>query len=452
MGDLALKLVLGIAVLLSGPQQNADSLTTATKRFYRSDGATLVDGFTEIPFSLLSVGTAATAAEYRFEISVLDEDGTVLTASDWTGEVPSRFLNMAGASTVEHFTFAIRSGSCTVEIRLTDSSSGRVYQSASQIEGFDGAPFASDLIVSNAMRRSLGEGDEPAAGEVQKGVLFISCTPLPSLTPVQATIYYYVELYPGESVSIDKVERVVGQDGNVLVQTPAEVITIGEAGGVAARQLNLAGLPAGRYSLEVVLGYPETTVVRSSEFEMAAPRAETVAMVTRDGVFDHYTERQLDSLYAPLIYLIESEERGLYQHLSIEAKRNYLSQFWERRDPTPATPANEEMTRFYDAIAIANNRYREGGAADVPGWSTDRGRIFLKYGNADEFLSRPSFGNAPPYEIWKYSSRRPLKFVFYDETGFGHFVLIFTNDRTETIRPDWQELMGFEAVETVQRF
>ena len=452
MGDLALKLVLSIAVLLSGPQQNADSLTTATKRFYRSDGATLVDGFTEIPFSLLSVGTGATAAEYRFEISVLDEDGTVLTASDWTGEVPSRFLNMAGASTVEHFTFAVPSGSYAVEIRLRDSSSGRVYQSASQIEGFDGAPFASDLIVSNAMRRSLGEGDEPAAGEVQKGVLFISGTPRPTLTTEEAALYYYVEMYPGAAASIQKVERVIDQSGGEIVATPTETISVGEAGGVAARQINLAGLPPGQYDLEVELQYPGTTVVRRASFLMTEPRDRAVASLPDEDVFAHYTEGQLDSLYAPLVFLIERQERGLYEGLSVEAKRNYLSQFWERRDPTPATPANEEMARFYDAIAIANNRYREGGAADVPGWSTDRGRIFLKYGDPDEFLSRPSFGRTQPYEIWKYSSRRPLKFVFYDETGFGHFVLIFTNDRTETIRPDWQELMGFEAVETVQRF
>ena len=219
---------------------------------------------------------------------------------------------------------------------------------------------------------------------------------------------------------------------------------------MAARQINLAGLPAGQYDLEVELQYPGTTVVRRASFRMTEPR--TVASLPGADVFTHYTEGQLDSLYAPLVFLIERQERGLYEGLSVEAKRNYLSQFWERRDPTPATPANEEMARFYDAIAIANNRFREGGAANVPGWSTDRGRIFLKYGDPDEFLSRPSFGQTQPYEIWKYSSRRPLKFVFYDETGFGHFVLIFTNDRTETMRPDWETLMGAEAVETVQRF
>jgi GWxTD domain-containing protein len=129
-----------------------------------------------------------------------------------------------------------------------------------------------------------------------------------------------------------------------------------------------------------------------------------------------------------------------------------MRQFWERRDPTAGTPENEYYQMFYALLADANRRFRESGAGDVPGWRTDRGRIFLKYGEAEERLQRPNQGLTPPYEVWKYTRPRLLKFVFLDETGLGNFALLYTNDRFEVSRPDWEAILGNAAVEDVLRF
>jgi hypothetical protein len=77
--------------------------------------------------------------------------------------------------------------------------------------------------------------------------------------------------------------------------------------------------------------------------------------------------------------------------------------------------------------------------------------VFIKYGEPDEVLRRPQ---APirPYEVWKYTRARPRKFVFMDETGLGHYVLIFTDERREPSRLDWELLLGPEAVLEVERF
>src|SRR6185503_1897436 len=151
--------------------------------------------------------------------------------------------------------------------------------------------------------------------------------------------------------------------------------------------------------------------------------------------------------YQPLVYLMDESERRVYQGLSIDGKRNFLRQFWTRRDPTPATPANEAQTRYYRGIEEANRRFREGGAASVPGWRTDSGRILIRYGEPDEKLSRPQAGMTRPYEVWKYTRARPRKFVFLDETGFGHYVLLYSDERREPSRPDWQSVLGFEAAQ-----
>jgi GWxTD domain-containing protein len=169
--------------------------------------------------------------------------------------------------------------------------------------------------------------------------------------------------------------------------------------------------------------------------------------------FAFQNEQGLDTLYAPLIYLMEADERGIYDDLSVDGKRNYLRRFWEARDPTAGTTANEYMTTYYRGIAEANRRFGEGGAGGIPGWRTDRGRVFLRHGEPDEYLDDPGSGLTNPYVVWKFTgSGRPLKFVFLDNSGLGHYELVYTDDRTEQGRADWQSLFESQALERVMRF
>jgi len=177
-----------------------------------------------------------------------------------------------------------------------------------------------------------------------------------------------------------------------------------------------------------------------------------VLAAQHDTTFSTAREAKLDSLYGPLVYLMKADERGRYGSLTVEGKRAFLRQFWKRRDPTPDTPANEAMTGFYDRVATVNRMFREGGAAEIPGWRTDRGRIYLKYGPPTAVLNRPQPASTNPYEVWRYEKQRLLKFVFLDLTRFGNYALIWTNDRSENIRPDWYVLLGPEAVEDAMRF
>ncbi|MGH7699880.1 MAG: GWxTD domain-containing protein [Gemmatimonadales bacterium] len=168
--------------------------------------------------------------------------------------------------------------------------------------------------------------------------------------------------------------------------------------------------------------------------------------------FGRAGEAELDSLYGPLLYLMTEAERGIYPGLSTEERREFLRAFWRRRDPTPRKRRNEALEDFYARVRYANGQFREGGAAEIPGWRTDRGRIYLRHGPPEAILSRPHPASTNPYEAWKYPGDPPRLYVFFDVTRFGNYVLLWTNDRGEPSRPDWKRLLGPEALDDIARF
>src|SRR6202051_2209936 len=113
-----------------------------------------------------------------------------------------------------------------------------------------------------------------------------------------------------------------------------------------------------------------------------------------------------------VVWIITDEERAAFKQLSNDQERdNFIEAFWQRRDPTPDTEENEYKEEHYQRIAYANEHF----AAGVPGWKTDRGRIYIVFGKPDEIDSHPSGGTYErpmdegggetstfPFEDWRY--------------------------------------------------
>ncbi|HEY3456340.1 MAG TPA: GWxTD domain-containing protein [Bryobacteraceae bacterium] len=111
-------------------------------------------------------------------------------------------------------------------------------------------------------------------------------------------------------------------------------------------------------------------------------------------------------------YIITDEEKQAFKRLATDEERQqFVEQFWLRRDPTPDTEENEYKEEHYRRIEYANDHYASG----IPGWKTDRGMIYIKYGPADEVESHPSGGSYQrpyeqgggqtstyPFEDWRY--------------------------------------------------
>ena len=113
-----------------------------------------------------------------------------------------------------------------------------------------------------------------------------------------------------------------------------------------------------------------------------------------------------------VVYIISDEERKAFKQLSNDEERDqFIEAFWQRRNPTPDNEENEFKEEHYRRIEYANEHF----AAGVPGWKTDRGRIYIMYGPADEIDAHPSGGtydrpmeegggttSTYPFEDWRY--------------------------------------------------
>ncbi|MGA2922318.1 MAG: GWxTD domain-containing protein [Candidatus Sulfotelmatobacter sp.] len=113
-----------------------------------------------------------------------------------------------------------------------------------------------------------------------------------------------------------------------------------------------------------------------------------------------------------VVWIITDQERAAFKQLSNDEERdNFIEAFWQRRDPTPDTEENEYKEEHYRRIAYSNEHF----AAGIPGWKTDRGRMYIMYGPADEIDSHPSGGSFErpmeegggetstfPFEDWRY--------------------------------------------------
>ena len=134
-------------------------------------------------------------------------------------------------------------------------------------------------------------------------------------------------------------------------------------------------------------------------------------------------------------YIITPEEKKAFKALKTDEEReNFIAQFWARRDPNPDTEENEYREEFYERIAYANEHYASG----IPGWKTDRGRIYITWGKPDSVESHPSGGSYDrpsyegggstttyPFEIWFYRHLEGvgsgIEIEFVDPTGTGEY-------------------------------
>ena len=146
-------------------------------------------------------------------------------------------------------------------------------------------------------------------------------------------------------------------------------------------------------------------------------------------------------------WIITDEELSAFKKLSNNAERDiFIEGFWQRRDPTPDTAENEYKEEHYRRIAYANEHY----AAGMPGWRTDRGRIYVMYGPPTSIDSHPMGGpyqrsaeegggstETFPFEVWRYryleGIGQEIEIEFVDDCGCGAYEMTLDRSKKDAL-------------------
>ena len=172
------------------------------------------------------------------------------------------------------------------------------------------------------------------------------------------------------------------------------------------------------------------------------PRPETKAARTEKlgGVYKKWLDEDVR-------WIITDEELAAFKKLTTNAERDqFIENFWARRDPTPDTAENEYKEEHYRRIAYANEHF----AAGLPGWKTDRGRMYIVYGPPTSIESHPMGGpyqrsaeegggetETYPFEVWHYNYLegigQNIDIEFVDDCGCGAYEMTMDRSRKDAM-------------------
>ena len=204
--------------------------------------------------------------------------------------------------------------------------------------------------------------------------------------------------------------------------------------------MNATRLSISVLSLSLLLG---VSAVAQDKKKADSSQRETIARPMTDKERkkrDDKLRKELETPYRKWLnedvaYIISDEERTAFKRLQTDEEREqFIEQFWLRRDPTPDTVENEFKEEHYRRIAYTNENFASG----IPGWKTDRGRIYITYGPPDEKETHPSGGTYErpseegggttstfPFEQWRYryieGIGTDINIEFVDPTMSGEY-------------------------------
>ncbi|MBN2092602.1 GWxTD domain-containing protein [candidate division KSB1 bacterium] len=219
----------------------------------------------------------------------------------------------------------------------------------------------------------------------------------------------YFELYPLPSTkSLDLIIKILDSNERIISQHIENIETTQK---IIPKTIDLKSYVSkpGRYIVDLQLSQDKKVANKENHFY--------INWNSQEFVFN-----KIDDTLEVLKAIGNSEDFKNLKNASEQEKQALLEAFWKMRDPSPETEENEIKAEFYRRLEFVNQRFTVY-FLDKPGWKTDRGQIFIKFGEPSNIEQQISEINRPAYEIWVYDSIHQ-RVIFVDQTGFGDFKLL----------------------------
>jgi GWxTD domain-containing protein len=281
-------------------------------------------------------------------------------------------------------------------------------------------------------------------------------TPLPASVAgeMQPVMFYYTELYnlQGETNDTDmRLDEMIINSRGQLVSSKSKIISKSVDTRVEVGLVKTFKLPTDTYTLllNLIDSVANYGVSSSKRFFVYNPSIvptdtfQTTISPVLSTTFGAMSEEEIDDLFDKSEYIATVPEIDRYEALSTEdAKREFIYNFWKARDENPSDDRNENYLNYVKRVNESDAKFASLGKK---GWKTDRGRVYIVYGEPTEIQRYPSQTDAKPYEIWRYESLEGgVEFIFGDLTGFSDYQLLHSTKRGELRDDYWQRRIAIQ--------
>ena len=388
---------------------------------FHADGTGLKGGV-GIRTNLIQEGTGKAVVNERVVLPVVMDD---TSAAGWR---TTSILRQAG--------HLVPFGKYRLHVVAYDSANPAQRDSLSMPVEINALPVTSDLQLCASIQASANTTHAyyKNAHEV---------TPHPSLVfgAYMPVIYTYTELYDVDTSKVYTIDyEIIDPDGAVAKKVSRQrryrtrnTIEVGT--------LNAVTLKSGKYSLRLSVQNSPAQQKAFFVYQLPALSGEPAPTATSLAIaIEALTEKEVEEEFQKAKYLADKTEIYFFNQLkTAAAKKEYLKDFWNRRESGSATETPRQRIDYLRRVQLADEYYSK---YIKKGWRTDRGRVFILYGKPDEVERHPSEGIAKPYEIWYfYQIENGVQFVFVDRSGFGDYELVHSTKRGELTDEDWQRYL-----------
>ncbi len=373
---------------------------------------------------------------------------SILQAQEWTA--PSVIIDTTefalGKTLVGLRSFFLKPGEYSLKIKAIDFNAQHRIDSMLFPLKISSIPNDIDALSDIELCTSIKQIDNDEGNVFYKNTLEV----IPNVNLVYGAglpiLSYYIEAYnligADRSDNYKIITTVVDAGGKEIISREKQKSRINPTS-VEVGTINTMSLKGGTYILKISLvdDLTKKSTVSSKKFFVYKPDdLHAIGEISEGGFmstpFAVMNEDDIQNEYEAIRYIASDDEKKQYDKLSdLEARRKYLFDFWLKRDIDRTTEKNEFRNLFMERYDYSNTTY---STSFTRGWKSDRGRVHILYGKADDIERFPNSLDMEPYEIWYYNTLQGgVIFVFGDRSGYGDFRLLHSTHRDELQDDNW---------------
>jgi len=440
------------AAVLSAGNQNEPIHLAADYAAYRMEGDSTRD-YIEIFYNLpraelkFEPDTSGYVAIFDFSIEVADSTGAELDSATW--KAGSRIDNLSVLKDSNYF----------ISDMMTDIFPVGKYAIGMKIKSGEREGSCSfDMIVPVFRKDTLSLSSLQLAYEItpdtsskfSKAGNRVLPNPSGRFTQDKNVVYIYAEGYdlstaPGAdslySIKID----ILDKNGALFKSLPPNSYRKPGTSTTILTGFSTATFPRDSYSVRLSLDDGGGVAVAEKGFSVIATR-ERIQQEMLQSILNEFpeanriaSENDAKKFRDDIAFICTSDELKLYDSLNLEGKGNFQRDFWQARDPSPDTPENEFKLEHLRRVKYADDNFGQYQGF-IRGWQTDRGRIYILYGEPSEIERNHSSIESRAWERWWYDSMEGgVYFIFVDLEDSGAYKLIHSSKKDEVKDYNWED-------------